>query len=119
MRYPRLADLGLDKRRKLSDKDIKQIRELRAGGMSLRAIADKYGIAHSLVYYYCASVKKQCEINEHRYELLKAQADIDPSLIEKRKKYRTKQKQSVLDRSEEHRKYQRRMIAKAPSQNKR
>jgi len=119
MQYPRLTDLGIDKRKKLSDEDIKGIRELRSRGESLRFIADKYGIAHSRVYYYCASVKKQIEMNKHRYELLKAQVESEPELIEKRKKYRTQQKKDVLNRSEAHRKYQRGMIAKAPSQKKR
>lgn len=44
---------------KLSNQDVKDIRELRLSGKTLQAIADKYGITNGHVYRLCAGYQRK------------------------------------------------------------
>lgn len=61
VKYPRLKDYNLDRRFKLSDNDIAEIRQMRKEGNTYAVIANKFKIANATVCYYVndASRKKQ------------------------------------------------------------
>ena len=56
----------LDKRRKLSEDDIKEIRRLHAAGRSYRSLAVDYGVNKTTITYHCDAEYRQKHNKETR-----------------------------------------------------
>lgn len=93
--YPR-KDFDQDKRRKLSQDDIGEMKEWREQGKTYTWIGKEYGVSRQLVKYHTADEEYRIEKNKQRYKLLQKQYELEPELLEKKRKQTN---QSFLERT--------------------
>jgi len=104
MIYPRLKHEE-DRRRKLSLKQIDEIIELHAEGMSYRKIAEIYPVSKTAIRYYCVNEDVRDKMNKDRYKLLVAQENRDSEFKKKRHQDKMDSHKDLLKRSAAKRKY--------------
>lgn len=77
-----LGDYGLDKRRKLTAKDIEEIKRRYAEGEKGVDLAREFGIHQSTVTYYCSPGRRK-RVNENVVNRITRLKKEDPSFIDK------------------------------------
>lgn len=77
--YPQLS-FEADKRRKLTQEDIAEMKEWRERGRSYQWIADTFGVSRGTATYHLDPEFRE-KRNKHRYELLKKSYEDDPDKL--------------------------------------
>jgi len=104
MKYPRYSE-NEDRRRKLTNEQIDEIKELYNSGMSSRKIAAIYEVSKTIILYHCKSGIEKERVNNKRYELIKQQEKRNPSFKKLRQDSKRDFIKDKLRRSDEMKKY--------------